>query len=273
MVRLAAFDMDGTLLMPDHQIGQLSLETLFQLNNHGVILTFATGRHYIEMKSVLARAGLQGHLITGNGTQIHDMEGNKLQGVDLPPDVAYHVLHSHWDTHASMHAFREEGWFTAYDQPRMLLAHQFSGFHYQLTDLRTLPAFGNNKVCFCGAYDDLLQLKIQLEEQFTGQVDFCFSAADCLEVLPLGCNKGSALAILSEHLGVTLAQCMAFGDAMNDKEMLESVGQGLVMGNALSELKNQLPHLPVIGPCSKQAVAHYLQHWLHSPHLSYSPEY
>ncbi|MDI8978013.1 HAD hydrolase family protein, partial [Salmonella enterica subsp. enterica serovar Lubbock] len=41
---------------------------------------------------------------------------------------------------------------------------------------------------------------------------------DCLEVLPLGCNKGSALAVLSNHLGLSLADCMAFGDAMNDRE-------------------------------------------------------
>ena len=46
------------------------------------------------------------------------------------------------------------------------------------------------------------------------------SAYDCLEVLPLGCNKGTALDRLSRHLGLTMADCMAFGDAMNDKEML-----------------------------------------------------
>ncbi len=34
---------------------------------------------------------------------------------------------------------------------------------------------------------------------------------------------------------------MAFGDAMNDREMLGSVGRGLIMGNAMAQLKAELP--------------------------------
>ncbi|VEB93735.1 hydrolase [Citrobacter koseri] len=34
---------------------------------------------------------------------------------------------------------------------------------------------------------------------------------------------------------------MAFGDAMNDREMLESVGRGLIMGNAMPQLIAELP--------------------------------
>nr|WP_260979351.1 HAD hydrolase family protein [Yersinia enterocolitica] len=86
-------------------------------------------------------------------------------------------------------------------------------------------------------------------------------------------TKGAALERLSHHLDLTLADCMAFGDAMNDKEMLSRVGRGLVMGNALPQLKQELPQLQVIGRCEEQGVAHYLQHWLSSPHLTYSPEF
>lgn len=50
---------------------------------------------------------------------------------------------------------------------------------------------------------------------------------------------------------------MAFGDAMNDREMLGSVGHGVIMGNAMDQLKFELPHLPVIGDCRHQAVSHF----------------
>jgi HMP-PP phosphatase len=141
-----------------------------------------------------------------------------------------------------------------------------------LADVRRLPAFGNSKVCFVAPHEELLALQVQLRAQLGGEADLCFSAYDCLEVLPLGCNKGTALDRLSRHLGLTMADCMAFGDAMNDKEMLGAVGHGVVMGNALPQLKSLLPQLPVIGHCQQQAVAHYLQHWLRSPCLTYSPE-
>ena len=99
-----------------------------------------------------------------------------------------------------------------------------------------------------------------------------FFPTDCLEVLPVGCNKGAALTVLTQHLGLSLRDCMAFGDAMNDREMLGSVGSGFIMGNAMPQLRAELPHLPVIGHCRNQAVSHYLTHWLDYPHLPYSPE-
>lgn len=68
-----------------------------------------------------------------------------------------------------------------------------------------------------------------------------------------------------------MSECMAFGDAMNDREMLGSVGRGLIMGNAMPQLMAELPHLSVIGHCRNQAVSHFLTHWLDNPHLPYSP--
>ncbi|STN26193.1 putative hydrolase [Escherichia coli] len=69
----------------------------------------------------------------------------------------------------------------------------------------------------------------------------CFPATDCLEVLPVGCNKGAALTVLTQHLGLSLRDCMAFGDAMNDREMLVSVGSGFIMGNAMPQLRGGAP--------------------------------
>jgi phosphoserine phosphatase len=48
---------------------------------------------------------------------------------------------------------------------------------------------------------------------------------------------------------------LAFGDGMNDLEMLESVGKGFVMGNANPKLKAALPNHDVIGSVDKDAVA------------------
>ncbi|STJ82136.1 putative hydrolase [Escherichia coli] len=48
MARLAAFDMDGTLLMPDHHLGEKTLSTLARLRERDITLTFATGRHALE---------------------------------------------------------------------------------------------------------------------------------------------------------------------------------------------------------------------------------
>ncbi|SUH17288.1 HMP-PP phosphatase [Salmonella enterica subsp. enterica] len=55
MARLAAFDMDGTLLMPDHHLGRETIATLARLRERDITLTFATGRHVLEMRHILGR--------------------------------------------------------------------------------------------------------------------------------------------------------------------------------------------------------------------------
>ena len=190
----------------------------------------------------------------------------------MDPEIADLVLHCTWDTQASVHVFNDSGWLTGQEIPELLQAHVYSGFKYQLTDLRRIPAHLVTKICFCGDHDDLCRLRVQLNEVLGTRAHLTFSAVDCLEVLPVGCNKGSALAVLSDRLGFTMQDCMAFGDAMNDREMLGSVGRGLIMGNAMPQLIAELAHLPVIGHCRNEAVSHFLTHWLDKPNLPYSPE-
>ncbi len=262
MVRLAAFDMDGTLLMPDHRAGEATRATLRRLQARGVTLAFATGRHLLDMRPMLQEIAPGAFLITGNGTRIHAPSGERLLANDLPPQVAEMVLHGHWNTSASMHVFNDSGWLTDRDIPALLQAHSWSGFRYQLTDLRRLPAHEVTKICFVADHATLCTLRTALSQALGMQAHLCFSATDCLEVLPPDCNKGAALQALAQHLGIDMAECMAFGDAMNDREMLLLAGKGLIMGNAMPELIAALPHLPVIGHCNSEAVAHYLTDWL-----------
>ena len=118
MARLAAFDMDGTLLMPNHHLGDETLSTLSRLRERDITLTFATGRHVLEMRHILGSISLDAFLITGNGTRIHSLEGDVLHRQDLDPNVADIVLHQKWDTTASMHVFNDNGWFTGQRSPR-----------------------------------------------------------------------------------------------------------------------------------------------------------
>lgn len=241
MARLAAFDMDGTLLMPDHHLGEKTLSTLARLRERDITLTFATGRHALEMQHILGALSLDAYLITGNGTRVHSLEGELLHRDDLPADVAELVLYQQWDTRASMHIFNDDGWFTGKEIPALLQAFVYSGFRYQIIDVKKMPLGSVTKICFCGDHDDLTRLQIQLYEALGERAHLCFSATDCLEVLPVGCNKGAALTVLTQHLGLSLRDCMAFGDAMNDREMLGSVGSGFIMGNAMPQLRAEPP--------------------------------
>ena len=52
-------------------------------------------------------------------------------------------------------------------------------------------------------------------------------------------SKGTAVELLSRHLGIPLEDTVAFGDSMNDLEMIETAGTGVCMGNGSPRLKER----------------------------------
>nr|CAJ2476311.1 unnamed protein product [Leishmania braziliensis] len=84
------------------------------------------------------------------------------------------------------------------------------------------------------------------------------SATHCLDIVPSDVSKASALQHVLDKLGLTMGDCIAFGDGLNDVELLSSVGKGIIMANAHPRLKEKLPHLEVIGNNDDDAVAHKL---------------
>ena len=50
-------------------------------------------------------------------------------------------------------------------------------------------------------------------------------------------NKGKAVKKVCSYLHIPLCDSIAFGDSMNDKEMLETAGLGICMQNGSEDLK------------------------------------
>lgn len=64
-----------------------------------------------------------------------------------------------------------------------------------------------------------------------------YSQERYLEVLNKKINKGKSLEKILQLKGLSLDTCVAFGDANNDKEMIEMVGCGVAMENGEEDLK------------------------------------
>jgi len=58
-----------------------------------------------------------------------------------------------------------------------------------------------------------------------------------------GVTKGSSCMFLTEHVGLKREDSYAFGDGLNDIEMLELVGHGIAMGNAIDEVKRSADYV------------------------------
>ena len=64
-----------------------------------------------------------------------------------------------------------------------------------------------------------------------------------VDVMKPGVHKGAAMRGLQKMLGIAPSECMAFGDYLNDCELLESAGESYAMANAHPLLKAQAKHI------------------------------
>jgi hypothetical protein len=63
------------------------------------------------------------------------------------------------------------------------------------------------------------------------------SVPDNVEINQIHANKGEALLVLADYLGVPQGATMGFGDGLNDLSMIKDAGIGIAMANACDAVK------------------------------------
>jgi Cof subfamily protein (haloacid dehalogenase superfamily) len=160
-----------------------------------------------------------------------------------------------------IHMYQNEEWLISQVDEDLLKFSEESGFKYQIFDTDNAPNKGIAKIFFTHAgrdHEHLANYENIINQKLGDAVNVAFSTPWCLEVMAAGVSKGEALKAVAESKGFTLANCIAFGDGMNDAEMLSMAGKGLVMGTSHHKVKEALPNNEVIGSNADDAVAHYL---------------
>ena len=95
-----------------------------------------------------------------------------------------------------------------------------------------------NKISFLGSNNDINEIIAKFSEKFNIIPSTVpMFGENSGEVSLKGIHKANAIEVLLEHLGVPNENTYAYGDGINDKEMLEFVNTGVAMGNAKEELK------------------------------------
>ncbi|MGY2575621.1 Cof-type HAD-IIB family hydrolase [Vibrio sp. C8] len=261
-IKIVASDLDGTLLAPDHKLSAFSKKTLKELHAKGFTFIFATGRHHVDVAGIREIAGIPAYMITSNGARVHDQNDTEMYSKNVPQNLVQAIIDLvKEDKRIITHIYRNDSWLMSREDEALHAYHNESGFHYQLFDINNAPNDGIAKVFFTNEDHDHEMLVVYeklINEKFAGQVNVAFSTPYCLEVMGAGVSKGDALKAVAESLNLTLDNCIAFGDGMNDVEMLSMAGKGLVMGTAHEKVIKALPEIEVIGSHADDAVAHYL---------------
>lgn len=92
------------------------------------------------------------------------------------------------------------------------------------------------KICLIDKRKILEQLQEDLEDKCSVVQLIPFEKKWLLECVPLHCDKGAAVKLLNNFLGIKKEESMGFGDGDNDIELLGATGTGIAMKESSKKL-------------------------------------
>ncbi|MBS2009711.1 MAG: HAD family hydrolase [Cyanobacteria bacterium SZAS TMP-1] len=238
--RLAAVDLDGTLLAPDKTIPQANVEAIRTLRALGCEVILASGRRHEDILPVYHELDLDAPVISSDGILVKQPLSEEIiyeQVVD--PAVARELIREGLENDYSLYVYHAESAFYSH--------HDEYTARYQTVTRSRKPILHKNltgltgtrvhKVVWCGPEAKLRFEQKRLAELFQKQLIVCQSEGGYLEFMPLLSGKFAALNHLATQLGVPEHSTLAFGDNWNDVEILSRVAYGVAMSHASEEAK------------------------------------
>lgn len=244
-IRLIAMDMDGTLLNSHQQISVGNARVLKKASEAGVKLAICSGRMAADVAMFALENGLDDCALLGtNGTHCWlSPEGvvfadhvfaselvQAMRNVLEPAKVLFTFFAQETAVVFNDFEHTTDKWWASHRDGQ----HPLQVVHAE--NCKDISAYRVNKVVI--STDDLTLLgQIRRQLEAIGGLDVSSSWVNNLEIMPLGFNKGSAVAELAAQLGLNASQVMTFGDYDNDLPMIEWAGWGVAMGNANEKIK------------------------------------
>ncbi|MBA9025038.1 Cof-type HAD-IIB family hydrolase [Peribacillus huizhouensis] len=233
MQKIVFFDIDGTLLDHEKTLPASTKAAIKQLQENGVYVAIATGRapfmfeslrEELDIESFVSFNGqyvvFENEVIYKNPLSFNELE--RLHEMARENEETSLVFMNEKTMKASViHSDRIEEALGTLKFPH---PERQDDFYHDKEIYQTLY--------FCTAEEE--------EALITGKFDkFKFIRWHDLsiDVLPFGGSKAEGIKQFVKKAGFDMENVYAFGDGLNDIEMLETVGHGVAMGNAVDEVK------------------------------------
>lgn len=236
-IRLVVVDMDGTLLDPDHRMPDGLGDLLDRLAERGIAFCPASGRQHATLVRQFDGLLDAGRLvvIAENGSYVA-AGGREISSVTIARDVVHEVVRA-------VRALAAQGVpvgavvcgkrsaYVERDDPEFLTeTHRYYALLEEVDDLLAV----DDDVLKIAVYDagSVTERTAPALERFSATQGVVVSGRHWVDVMDPAVHKGLAVRALQERLGITPEQTMAFGDYLNDLELLDAARWSFAMTNA-----------------------------------------
>lgn len=254
-IKIIFFDIDETLFMKDYDLLPESLiPALKKLQESGIIVAIATGRVYCSFPDKIHKLIKELDIdtfVTANGQYV-EYQGKILRENKIPKPIIKDIV-NFFDENNIEYAFINNQ-NLAISNPTKKLTNALN----PITTNYIIDKFFFEKEHVL----QLLSFTDESQDQLIEQSNLLKGLKtlrwhkDSLDIFDANGSKAEGIEVLIKHLGFTMDNVMAFGDGLNDIEMLTRVGVGVAMGNASPLVKESAKY--ITKDINKDGIAHFL---------------
>lgn len=226
--KIIFFDIDGTLLTDKKTILSSTKKAVKKLQSQGHEIAIATGRNQKMAKDIIDELGIENYIVC-NGAEgffhnerayFNPLDKGALKRLikvadanehDLVYETAHELKRRNKETNEKIKAGMS---YVGYDVP------EYDRKFYQRHDLTQALLFYSEEEKHL--YEDGQFPEFRFVRWFESGVD----------VLPVNGSKYETIVSVATAKGFAKEDIIAFGDGLNDYEMISNVGLGIAMGNA-----------------------------------------
>lgn len=237
-IKLIATDMDNTLLNPEGKLPSDFFNYLDQLLDLKIEFVVASGRPMFKIREFMGEYTNKISIVGDNGASlerhgevldlrkfnraelIEIIEFFNKQATGIP--VLFGIESAYLDERFKKY-FNDMSWYFS----PIKLKKNLKEFDEDIIKLSIYYPDNNAREFFYR----------NVQAHFSKHYEIVLGHSVWIDLTLKGVNKGRALKELADSLSIKFDEMMAFGDAMNDKEMLESVKYSYIVENAQDELK------------------------------------
>lgn len=248
MYRMVVSDLDGTLLNSKKQISENTVSILKMLKEKHIHFIAASGRSDVMMKHYLNQLQYEQMVIGCDGALVKDVStGNIIYGDIMDQEVRKKLFVICKEMGLQYYVFTSDALVGEDKYNERFVIHR--KFNKTVPKEERIPILITKDLSQFLIEHPVYKIVVshkkkgyldQVAEIFkdTWNVDAIRSGKHVLAVKSRGVSKATALKKLTKIMGISMEEVIAFGDEVNDIEMLRTVGLGIAMGNTDSVVKN-----------------------------------
>lgn len=232
-------DIDGTLVRPDDTIEDTTKESISQVQAKGIEVFLATGRPLHEIGDLAKELNINSFIGYNGAYAIY--KGEDIFQKPMDSSIVRNFLEiAKNNDHEVLLYTNSKNVFTNLDSE--IMTEFMQKFHLHKNEAYS-PSINSEVLGIT-----LVNLKNDDPALYNNENGIHLSQVNvegmrhCYDVIRDSVNKGFGVQVVLERLGINKESSIAFGDGMNDKEMLQNVGESFAMGNGHPDLFQYAKH-------------------------------